>query len=236
MRTCSLRSTRRLLGTGLLALLGTGCGDARFGVDLPARPKPTELRQAGPAVLRVPADQPFSIAVPQHTEKPGLDGTADADAQVTSAGTGTARAAVKESGLAEGLVQLGHSFQNSTELQSDFTFTVRFRGNLELHATPDSGFPDGTVGLKLYARDSHGRLLRDLTIVQQTTEGGATQRELNDNVQFTLTLAPAEAVSVFLAGQARAEIRAGRSAEAALSLQEVQIDVATRPAPPVTPP
>ena len=183
--------------------------------------------------LRLPEQEAFSIALPQTSEKAGLDGTAEADADATQAGTAAAAAAVTNSGTVLGSFQLGHAFKNDVERQTDFDFDLRFHYEFEIAATPETSYPDAQVGLKLYARGSRGRLLRDLTLFEHSTENGSTVRKSDETLHFTVTLGPGEAVNVFLAGQVRIEIREGRSARGSLKLSDLRMDVTTRPAPAV---
>lgn len=222
--------------SGIVPILG-GCGGSKFGSELTAEPKPRGIRKTQSVTVSVPADEPFSIAIPRASREPGLDGTADADANANGDGTASVSAAVTHSGTAEGLFQLGHGFANQTDLQMDFDFTVRVRYDLQVSEIPELSLPDATAGLKLYARDTQGRLLRDMTLVDNSSETGATRQEADKTVEFTLTLGPHTAINVFLAGQARVEIPADRTASptasSILKVDHVEIELKTRPAPPV---
>lgn len=215
---------------GLLLAAG-GCASTRFGSELPDQPRPRALGGAGPVTLHLPADAAFNIALPSSTRRPGLGGTASADAEAHADGRAAASAAVSESGQAQGLFQLGHALANDGERQMDCDLEVRFRYRFEVGQEPALNLPDAEVGLRLYARDSRGRLLRDLVLVEHTTEHGAALREADEHSRFTLTLSPGQTVNVFLAGQVRVEIEHGRSASGSLDVSGLTIDVTTRPAP-----
>jgi hypothetical protein len=191
------------------------------------------MRAVAGETLHLPADEPFSIAAPRTSETPALGGTAKADADVTGPDSAQAAADVHDAGTALGSFQLGHALTNDTERQADYDFTVRFRYSFEDSATPPSGYPDAAVGVNLYARDGHNRLLREETVLTHTTEKGAGAGSSDVSRQFTLTLGPGQTVSVFVAGQVKVEIRAGRSARGALKIAEMRMDVVTRPAPEV---
>lgn len=221
-----------LATTGVFMLL-VGCGGGHFGSTLSASPRPQPLHQADGATLRLPQEAPFSIALPQSSRAAGLGGQADADAQAKSDGQAEVSARVTTSGTAEGLFQLGHALSNDTDRQADVDFRVRFTYEFETRAGPDVRQPDAAVGLKLYARDQRGRLLREMTLVSHTTESGPTSRQSTEDLRFTLTVGPGTALDVFLAGQARVEISADRSASARLALRDLQIEVVSRPAPAV---
>lgn len=211
----------------------TGCGSAQFGSELSVRPKPLALKKTDPVTVRLPQDEPFSIALETDRREPGLDGTAQSEARARPTGQGHASAAVARSGTAEGMFRLGHAFVNSAQRAMDLDLTVRFAYEYEAREESDARLPDAAVGLRLYARDDRGRLLRDIVLLDYSTEAGSSQRQANDQVSFTLALGPGQSVDVFLAGRAKAEIAAERSASAALKLSDLQFEVATRPAPPV---
>ena len=233
-----MHRTTPLCAISIVACLGltaplAGCGSGRFGSDLSARPAPRPIQPNDGDSLRLPRDASFSIVLPQASKKPGLDGTAEADAEATGAGDAMATVAVTHSGEALGLFQLGHAFKNDTDRQVDLEVAVQLNYSFEATADPESGYPDATVGLRLYARDVHGRMLRDLEFVEHSTENGPAASKGDEQARFTLTLGPGQAVDVFVAGQAKAEIRAGRSATGSLKLSDLQMEVTTRPAPPV---
>jgi hypothetical protein len=227
-----LRSAR-LAPLGLATLLLAGCASAQFGSELSARPKARAIDKIEGAALHLPQDQPYNITLPKVTKEPRLEGTADADALAKPTGDGSASATVTNGGKAEGIFQIGHALTNATDRQADFEFRVRYNYEFEARATTELALPDASVGLRLYARSERGRLLRDLVLVQHTTENGAAQRSAGDSLTFTLTLAPGETVDVFVAGQAKIEVPDGRSASCALKITGLQMDVTTRPAPAV---
>jgi len=165
-----------------------------------------------------------------------LDGTAQAAATAERIGRAEATAAVTHSGTAEGLFQLGHALANDTDRQIDLEFTVRFAYEFEVQHQPEVRLPDAVVGLRLYARDDHGRLLRELALLDHSTEDGPARRQADDRLDFALTLGPGQSVDVFLAGQARVEIDSARSASVTLRLSGLQFEVVTRPAPAVMQP
>ncbi len=217
----------------LAALLLGGCSTAQFGVDMAVHPKPYALRKTEPTTLRLPQDQRFSIALQSDHREPGLDGTAEASADAKDTGQGEATASVVRSGSAEGLFRLGQGFSNDTDQQMDLDVVVRFHYEFAARAEPDAGTPDASVGLRLYAHEEHGRMQRDDALIDYSTENGATQRQADQNLSFSLTLGPGQAVEVFLAGRAKVDATAQRSASATLKLSGLQFEIATRPAPAV---
>ncbi|MCK4341244.1 MAG: hypothetical protein KAY37_05910 [Phycisphaerae bacterium] len=217
----------------MLLLLLSGCAGGQFGSELSQRPKARPISKPEGTTLRLPRDQEFNIHLSRDSTEPGLDGEAEASATARAAGEGEALAAVTGGGKAEGIFWLGQALTNATTRQTDFDFKVHFEYEFEAQATPGLKLPDAVVGLRLYARDELGRLLRDVILVQYSTENGATKRRASENLDFTLTLGPSDAVSVFLAGQAKVEVPDGRSASCSLKLRGLTIEVVTRPAPAV---
>lgn len=228
---CFRRPVLALTVACLLAL--AGCAGGGFGSELSVEPKPQQISRPEVTTLRIPQEQPFNIALPQSSRKPGLNGRAEADAKATPTGSAEASASVTQSGTADGQFQLGHAFSNETSRQTDFRFRVSFRYEFEVAAEPELDLPDAEVGLRLYARDDRGRLLRDVVLVAHTTESGATRRGAAEDVDFTLTLAPNTAVNVFVAGRVGVNIREGRTASGVLRLNDLVIELTTQPAPAV---
>ncbi len=232
--TATSRIVAAPVAVAALAWLATwlaGCDTGRYGSDLVGQPAARKISAGDASTLRLPADQPFSLAKPASRREPRLDGRAEADATADRAGTASARAEVVEGGVAEGTFQVGQAIANDTGRQCDFEFSVNCRYSLELSSSGERPLPDAVVGLRLYARTSRGRLLRELPIVDQTTEHGAARRSGGEAMHFTVTLPPAESVTVFVAGQARVDVPDGRSAQARLTLDELTYEVTSRPAP-----
>jgi hypothetical protein len=213
-----------------VCLLG-GCSTAQFGAELSVKPKAYALRKTESVTLRQPQDEKFSIALESDHREPGLDGTADANARAQATGAGEAKAVVTRSGSAEGIFRLGQAFTNDTDRQMDLDFVVRFHYEFDARAEPDAGGPDAAVGLRLYAHEERGRMLRDFALIDYTTSDGNAQRGADENLSFTVTLGPTQTVEVFLAGRAKVDISAERSASATLKLSDLQYELTARPAP-----
>lgn len=218
------------LAAGLLA---TGCASGQFGSELSAQPTGRKIGDAAGTTIRLPADQPLNITLSKSTREPGLEGSADANASAQGSGQATATATVTGGGKAEALFQLGHALTNATERQTDFECAVRFEYEFDAQAAADLRLPDTTIGLRLYARNSQGRVLRDMPIVTHTTENGPAKRHSTENLGFTLTLAPNETVNLFLAGQTKIDAPDARSAAGTLKLSNLMMEIQSRPAPAV---
>jgi hypothetical protein len=221
-------------GGGLsLLLLLSGCGGGDVGSELTVRPTPRSLSSGERATLRLPQDEPFSITLAPTRESPGLGGTAEADAHVSRDGNADAVARVDEGGSALARFQLGHAVKNESDRQMDLLVRLRCEYETEAEATPPGPLPDATVGLKLYARDGHNRLLRNIGMVDHSTEEGAASSKDRKDVEFTLTLGPRETLSVFLAGSVEIETRVGHSARGSIKLSGLEMQIETALAPPV---
>ncbi len=218
-----------------LACSWIGCTETRFGGDLPHTPTKThQFKRAEQISVTVPNHEALAIC----TNSAQWDGAGTAEAEAD--GAGSARVAVRTDGIGqgEGLVRLGHRFANETDQQTDLHCTISFDYEFALDEDPGLRLPDATVGLRLYARDDRGRWLRDLPIVELSTENGATQQRSQKRVSFTITLGPGHTADIFLAGRARVNVPPERAtatnASASLAVSNMQIEVVSKPAPPVT--
>lgn len=221
---------------GVLTLLAmasgmTACTGAQFGSEIGARPKLHLIRAVERTTLHLPKDEPFSIALPSVSRKAGFDGVVEGDATAKPTGEAEATATVRTAGTVESLFQLGHGLANDTDRQMDFDIKVRFQYEFIVTNEPAAPVPDATVGLRLYVRDDRGRLLRDMVQVDYSTESGAAHQAADKSVDFTVTLGPGGWINVFLAGLAKVDLAADRSASATLKFRDLQMEVATQAAP-----
>lgn len=216
----------------LVLLLG-GCAGANFGSDLSARPRPQPLPKQDETRLQLPADRAFSITLAPSSREPGLGGKAEVHSSANSDGQAHAKATVQKGGSANAMFQIGHAFQNDTPQQADLDFKIAFDADYHIHTPHDSVRPEASVGLKLYARDGRGRLLRNMDLIGHTSEKGNAQRSIAETLEFTLTLAPGESVDVYLAGQVRVEVTDDRSGRGELRLRNLSMQIVTRLAPKV---
>ena len=90
---------------------------------------------------------------------------------------------------------------------------------------------DGSVGLKLYARDDRNRLVRNDELIAHPLDKGPAQGGGDRDHRFTVTLGPGRSVSVFLAGQSQATARPGRAGNCSLEISGLSMEVTTRAAP-----
>lgn len=214
----------------LLSSVG-GCASGNFASELSSKPQPRTLTATDTFELHLPAQEKFSIARPQANEDAGLYGKADANADARPDGTAIVQASASDGGKASAQFQLGHAFQNNTDRQLALDITVRFKYESESAEEPADGRPDAAVGLKLYARDSRNRIIRNYTLMRHTTEEGPATSQDQRRYAFPVTLAPGEAVSVYLGGEATATVRDGYKAQSRLALTELEMDVVSHAAP-----
>jgi hypothetical protein len=216
-----------------LVLLIAGCGGGEFASELEARPTARALSQREGQTLRLPHDERFSIALAPTQETPGLGGTAEAEAHASKDGSADATARVENGGSAQAGFQLGHAVKNDSDRQMELHVRVRCGYELEVAVTPATPTPGAKVGLKLYARDGRNRLLRAFSLAQHSTEEGAAQSRDSQDLDFRLTLAPYQSVSLYVGGGVEIETPEGRSAEGTLNLRDLEMQITTEMAPPV---
>lgn len=211
-----------------------GCAGAAPGTDLSLRSRgDPRLLRGSAETLRLPQDEKFCIRHQEATHRSDLDGHTAATAVAGEDGKGDVNASVRGGGSAAGVFQLGHSFRNDADVQLDLDLRIVAAYDYSVDASPEATQPDATAGLRLLARDDRGRRLRELVMIDATSESGSARGSDRKETHFTLTLAPRQTVHVFLAGAARCETKPGRSAEATLKVTTLNIEAATRPAPAV---
>lgn len=209
----------------------SGCAAGGVGAELSAHPTPHAIGKSIQLSLSLPADEAFSIALAPTAQAPGLDGTAEGHASADKKGSASASAKVGNAGTASGTFQLGHAFRNDSGGQLDLSF--RITAAYELHVASEPAKPGATLGMNIFARDGRGRLLRTVPLVALTSVDGAAGSKDQRDVNFTVTLPPEEQLTVFVAGSAAVECRAGQNAEASLALSSFKMDVSGKVAPPV---
>ncbi|MBU0640783.1 MAG: hypothetical protein KKB50_18110 [Planctomycetes bacterium] len=217
----------------LPALMLPGCAGADFGSELSAKPKTHALDHSQGTTLRLPQDEPFAIASFEAQQAADLGGTAKGEAHADAAGNADASAEVSAGGQASGSFQLGHAFRNKTERQMELAITVRFNYEYQLADAAPAQAADTSIGLKLYARDGQNRLLRNFDLLQHNAADGAAVRQAGEDFRFAVPVGPGELLHVFLSGRVVIAASHGRSGAGALRVSAFEIEVQTRPAPPV---
>jgi hypothetical protein len=231
VRGFQLESCCAVAGVCLLVL--SGCGGGDFGSELTVRPNPWLLSRGENQMIRLPQDEPFSIALAPSQESPGLGGTAEADAHTSKDGQADASARVENGGSARAWFQLGHAFENDSEWQAQLEVRVRCEFEAKAEATPPGPLPDAKIDLNLYVRDGHNRLLRNFNLAQHSTEEGAAASTDRKEVEFVLPLGPRQRVDIFLAGSVQVETQEGHSARGSIRLSGLEMELKTEMAPPV---
>jgi hypothetical protein len=218
--------------TLLLAAM-CGCGGPSFGSELSGRPSTAPLASTESRPLKLPADAKFTIRHHESRQVAEFEGQAQADAHAAPTGEARATASVTDGGVAEGTFQLGHAFHNDGPRQIDLSLRVRLDYEYEASADPRTGLPDAAVGLNLYARDGRNRLIKTVPLVTHSTEQGDASSRGHEDFRFSATLGPGESLSVFVAGNARVQTKAGRSARVAVRMSGLELEIQTRAAPAV---
>lgn len=208
-----------------------GCGGANFGSEFESRPAPTALAETEAATTRLPQDHKFSIHRTTSSDDSGLGGTAEPTASAAADGSAAVSVKVAEGGQASAVFQLGHAFENKSDKQVDLDVLVRFHFQYAAESSSADQPVDGSVGLKLYARDDRNRLVRNDELIGHPLDKGATQGSGDREHRFTLTLGPGRSVSVFLAGQTQAKALPGRAGDCSLKISGLSMEVTTRSAP-----
>lgn len=208
-----------------------GCGGANFGSEFESRPSPTALTRTGAATTQLPQDYEFSIHRTTFTNDSGLGGTAEPAASAAADGSAAVSVKVAEGGEASAVFQLGHAFENKSAHQVDLDVLVRFHFEYTAESSSADQPVDGSVGLKLYARDDRNRLVRNDELIAHPLDKGPTQGSGDRDHRFTLTLGPGRSVSVFLAGQTQAKALPGRAGNCSLKISGLGMEVTTRSAP-----
>ena len=228
-----MRCLTLLMTCVTLAPIVAGCAASAGGSELASRPKTLALSAEAGKVIRLPADGAFSIRHQQSSQVAELGGEATGQASLTESNAARASATVTAGGSASGVFQLGHAFRNESDQQVDLLVRVKLSYAYDASNEPREARPDASVSLNVFARDGRNRLIRSMPLVNHTTEQGDARSQGQEDVSFVATLGPAESLSVWVAGSARADVKPERSASASVQVSGVSIEVETRPAPPV---
>ncbi|MCC6358168.1 MAG: hypothetical protein IT450_05455 [Phycisphaerales bacterium] len=221
---------------GLLLLHGlAGCGGGGMASELSAQPEARPLSRSSGNLLRLPADDKFSIALAPAQKAPGINGKAEASASAERSGVGDASARVENGGTASATFQVGHALKNDSNNQLDLVVRTRFNYEYAAGAQPAGETEDATLSLNLYARDGKNRLLKTLTVLAHSTAEGDVKSKDRKEAEFTLTLGPGDSVSVFVGGTVMINTKEGRSADGSIKLSGLEMDVESKVAPTVAP-
>lgn len=230
MRTNARSGVQRTLGllTGLLLGALAGCNTGQFGADLNVRPKPIRIKDLASRTLHLPADQPFSLALPSVNRRAGLDGHAEGDAKAHPDGVGVATAHVEHAGSSETLFLIGSAFANEAPAALDLVCRVHAVYEYEAENSPPNMSGDAGAGVRIFARTHGGRLLREVPLLDYTTASGLSQGSADDVRNFTITLGPGETVNLYVAGHAKVDITERRSASVVVRLSKLEFEIVTR--------
>lgn len=217
------RSTIKIYMMVWIPLAGAGCGGGDFGERLSV-PQEKHHRLQAPLssgqVLRVPADQPFSV----------LDATRQsqgpATATSTVAPTGVASCAVTTSagGTASAEFRVGHVLRNDTAepLRATVTFNVAFECSLR---NPKPPYAVDPVQLKAFITDSHRRALGKVLLTAGDLDRLPNHWTGSSSPAFDLILEPNTAYHLVVAGRVEAGKEDGIGPDVTLGLTSVNIQV-----------
>lgn len=213
-------------------LLLCGC-EASGPSELTMRPvsKPFRLD----AAIRVPGDTPFTILSSPSQENPAPGGVVQSHADSAPAGQARAVTSVEHGGAGSATFQLGAAFKNETDRQVDVTVSARYRYEFTLGTDARTRSADGTLSLHFFARDQFNRLLRDVSLLSQSTEQGTTAQSGENQLEFTVTIGARDSLYLFFGGAVGVDtLKSARTARAELLLTDVALTVSARAAPAVT--
>lgn len=230
-RASARRNAAQLLLPALACCVALcGCRGS-VGEQLALRPQPAPLAPYVGRALELPRDAPYSITLAPTQEAPGLDGKADAEAQVRPDGSGRVSARVENGGSASGTIQLGHSFGNDTERQVDLSVTVALEYEYEATSGQVSRSPEANLTLTLFARDERNRELATVEVLRHSTDHGAASGTGARDVRLAVTLGPGQSASVYLAAAVQVSAEYGRTAGGSIALKNTRMRVEVQPAP-----
>lgn len=222
-----------LMALSIATVALSGCSGATAGADLSVRPVSRPLSKYSGKILHVPRDEKFALTQAPASQAPGLEGKAEGKAECESSGKGKVAAKVEKGGTASGTFQLGHSVKNDTERQLDVAVRVKMNYEYSAEAEPSNARGKAAVSLNLYVRDGRNRLLQTYGLVTQSSEEGKLSSKAGKDAEFTLTLGPGDAATVYLAGVADANLRDGESGQAKLQVSDVSFEFESKAAPEV---
>lgn len=214
-----------------LLLLVAGCSSGSMTSELAARPEPRAIAKLAAGMLRLPQDEKFSIALAPAQKSPGIMGVADANAKATHDGNADLSATVENGGTASATFQVGHAFANDSDRQMDLKIRLRFDYEYHAEARPAALTEDAVLGVDVFARSDRGKLLKTINVLKfSTAEGDVTSRG-NKEADFVVTLAPADAASVFVGGNVQIAAQDGHSASATIKLSKLEMEIEPKSAP-----
>ncbi len=226
-----------LLASSMVTMVGCGGGDFGTDVSLPPAERHTLTSAIQPGTtIRLPKSKPFNIHDKSWNATPGQDGTANAVADASPKGTASCKADAANGGSATAMFQLGHCIDNDSG--KPMTVEVRMAIDYE-HACQAKGEdPKNTANyaIKVFVKDTAGRVQQTLPLATHTTEDGRVQWSGTERTITEFTMRPKLGYYVVLTGRAQATSTAGASASAEVTVKSFTLDLrceaaATEPPP-----
>ncbi len=214
------------LGAVLCAVCGCGGGDfARIKVP-PEQQITVSADLAAGKTLKLPADKPFNVHDPLRSST----GDAQAGSDATEVGTAFCGAQGRNGGAASAEFQLGSCLYNETG--KPLAATVTFSLDYEHKAESTAGATAETAGkmlLKIFIRDSVGKILKEQVLVQSASRVGPRSWSGRETQAFDVALQPDLSYHFVLAGRAEAATKPHTSASARIDVKRLEIEIACKP-------
>ncbi|MFQ6048833.1 MAG: hypothetical protein ACE5K7_05665 [Phycisphaerae bacterium] len=210
-----------------------GCGQREFGlqVRIPAEDRLT-ISQAVQQhlTLRLP-DQPFNVHLKQSGQAPGPAGQARGESDATADGKAFCRAVASDGGTAWAEFQLGHALENRGQAPLQATIRISVDYAHQAVANPTEA-PEtlATLALKLYLKDSVGRIVHRQMLAELTSDEGPSNRAGQQRIEFDASLQPGLGYDLILAGRASARSQPHSSASAEIQIRQLTAELLCRPA------
>lgn len=225
------------LRAGCLVVLGAcfaGCSGGSMTSELAVKPEAHSISKPASSTIRLPKDEKYSIALAPAQKSPGLSGSADATAEAGRDGNANLIASVENGGTASATFQLGHAFTNETDRQMDLHIRLRFDYEYSAAAKPLAPSADGVLGVDVFARSTRGKLLKTIPVLNFSTAEGDVSSRGSKEAEFAVTLSPADGAIIFVGGNVQIATKDGHSANGAIKLTKLEMEIEPKAAPAVS--
>ncbi len=223
-----MKTTAAVVACSILLPLAAGCQDSGFGesVNLPQDKRASLLDDfADGKPLALPADAAFNLVESQRTST----GVGQAESTAEAAGRAHCTAASDGVGTAEAQFQLGHVLDNRGEqpldvtVQFDVEYSCRVQGDAE-----DRTKPADHLGLRVFVRDSDGRVQPKMTLTEVSPFVGPKEWTGRQTQTFDVTLQPGLAYYFVLAARTAVAGTETSPASAEIDVRSLAIDLRPR--------
>ncbi len=218
----SFRPSGTLVAVALIVLAGCSAGNPTTSLDY--RPPTLALRPGRLGTLRLPEDDRFSLHRAPTQRIPRLTGQVQVEADARDDGTARARTQVVAEGEGWAGFQVGHAVRNETARQIVLDVRIELDWATRVETSPQAPIPGADVSLDVLARDQDNRRLRSVNLLTHDSKNGPLDTESSRTIHWRLTLAPGDAVTLYVAGRTAGKLRsAGRAAAQRTVVSELQL-------------